>query len=209
MNTMTSTTKPRVRKPNICMRCGSSQVLIEHRSDVVEFKGLTLEAEGLVDTVCQKCQHRWVTDGQEIDNLAILRAAYSIKRDAVRSREGLLTAEQIEHILARLGLSKSEAATLFGGGANAFYKYIGGDVLQSFPMDRLLRLTLAFGQQAVAYLRLGQSAPLYLDVGKDFFVGTGTMSVLVAANPSTIQNPKPTYPINRLSGSGATSQVLN
>ena len=51
MNTMTSTTRPRVRKPNICMRCGSSQVLIEHRSDVVAFKGLTLEAEGLVETV--------------------------------------------------------------------------------------------------------------------------------------------------------------
>ena len=150
---MLSTSKPRVRKPNICMRCGSSQVLIEHRSDVVDFKGLTLEAEGLVETVCQKCQHRWVTDGQEIDNLAILRTAYSIKRDEVRAKEGLLTAEQIEYILARLGLSKSEAATLFGGGANAFYKYIGGDVLQSFPIDRLLRLTLAFGQQAVAYLR--------------------------------------------------------
>ena len=205
---MLNATKPRVRKPNICMRCGSSQVLIEHRSDVVDFKGLTLEVEGLVETVCQKCQHRWVTDGQEIDNLAILRAAYSIKRDAVRSREGLLTAEQIEHILARLGLSKSEAATLFGGGANAFYKYIGGDVLQSFPMDRLLRLTLAFGQQAVAYLRGGQSAPLYLDAGKHLFIGSGTVSISVAANPIAAQSLMPVYTITGLSGSGANPQVL-
>ena len=205
---MLSTTKLRVRKPNICMRCGSSQILIEHRSDVVDFKSLTLEVDGLVETLCQKCQHRWVTDGQEIDNLAILRAAYSIKRDEVRAKEGLLTAEQIEHILARLGLSKSQAATLFGGGANAFYKYIGGDVLQSFPMDRLLRLTLAFGQQAVACLRLGRSAPLCLDVGRHLLVSTGTLSISVAANPISAQSLLPAYTIAGLSGSGAHPQVL-
>ena len=75
-------------------------------------------------------------------------------------------------------------------------------------MDRLLRLTLAFGQDAVAYLRLGRNAPLYLDVGKHLFVSTGTLSISVAANPMSVQSLAPAYTITRLSSASANSQVL-
>jgi HTH-type transcriptional regulator/antitoxin MqsA len=137
------------------MRCGSREIAVEHRSDVLDFKGLTLEVDGLAETRCKSCGHTWTTDGQEQDNLNLLREAFAKKRDAVRDKEGLLTGEQIGHVLDQLQLTKAQAAELFGGGPNAFAKYMNGEVLQSFAMDRLLRLALAFGPRAVATRRYG------------------------------------------------------
>ena len=94
---------PRKRQPNVCMRCGGHDVRVEHSSDVVDFKGLTLEVAGLASTVCGNCAHMWTTDGQEQDNLDILRSAYVDKRDELRSREGLLTGEQIQRVLDQIG----------------------------------------------------------------------------------------------------------
>lgn len=141
---------------------------VRHRPDVLDYKGLTLEVDGLADTVCDACGHEWMTEGQERDNFEILRAAFAAKRDAVRTHEGLLTGEQIEDVLELLHLSKADAAKLFGGGPNAFGKYINGEVLQSFAMDRLLRLTLVFADKALPLLRLGKHAPLSLNWATHF-----------------------------------------
>jgi len=162
---MTSNLKPRQRQPNVCMRCRSDQSRVEHKSAVVDFKGLTLEVDGLAETVCTSCQYTWETAGQQLDNLAILREAFVARRDEVRREEGLLTGDQVNDVLSKLELSKVEASSIFGGGPNAFQKYIAGDVLQSKAMDRLLRLTLAFGHPAVSYLRRGAHAPLALYAG--------------------------------------------
>ena len=43
-------------------------------------------------------------DGQEQDNLAIIRQAFALKRDHVRANEGLLTGEQIEDVLELLSV---------------------------------------------------------------------------------------------------------
>lgn len=64
--------------------------------------------------------------------------------DAKRRIDGLLSGAEIKATRECLHLSQNEAAELFGGGANAFSKYERGDVLQSKPMDRLLRLTARF-----------------------------------------------------------------
>lgn len=64
--------------------------------------------------------------------------------DAKRRMDGLLSGGEIKALREYLRLSQSEAAELFGGGANAFSKYERGDVLQSKPMDRLLRVTARF-----------------------------------------------------------------
>lgn len=153
---------PRRRRPNVCMRCSSGDCEVQHRSEVLDHKGITIEVEGLAHTVCRSCGHRWTTDGQDADNLRLIREAYAERRDKVREEQGLLTGQQIATVLSALGLSRTEAAALFGGGPHAFAKYIAGEVLQSVPMDRLLRLTLAFGKPAVDYLRQGKSAPLEL-----------------------------------------------
>ena len=64
--------------------------------------------------------------------------------DAKRRSHGLLTGAEIRELREELGLSQTEAADLFGGGANAFSKYERGEVIQSVPMDRLLRVVHAF-----------------------------------------------------------------
>lgn len=178
------TIKPLKRDPHICTRCSSQEVSVQHHSDVIDFKGLTLEVEGLAETVCNGCGLRWTTDGQEQDNLNRLKSAFAIKRDAVRDNEGLLTGEQIAFILDQLGITRSEAAQLFGGGPHAFGKYVTGEVLQSFPMDRLLRLTLAVGEQAVRYLRLGRHATLKLNAA-GYFVAPPVPTTVSIATPST------------------------
>ena len=173
-----SNLNPRKRKPNICLRCDGKAVQVRHKEDVLDYKGLTLEVAGLADTACIACGHEWTTDGQEQDNLALIREAFALKRDAVRTKEGLLTGEQIADVLDQLHIAKAEAATLFGGGPNAFGKYISGEVLQSFAMDRLLRLTLGFGSHALRYLRLGANAPLSLNGGGYFVAPTFVTTTL-------------------------------
>lgn len=64
--------------------------------------------------------------------------------DAKRRAQGLLTAAEIREVREELGLSQADAAALFGGGANAFSKYERGEVIQSVPMDRLLRVVNAY-----------------------------------------------------------------
>lgn len=63
--------------------------------------------------------------------------------DAKRRAQGLLTAAEIREVREELSLSQADAAALFGGGANAFSKYERGEVIQSVPMDRLLRVANA------------------------------------------------------------------
>jgi HTH-type transcriptional regulator / antitoxin MqsA len=179
------TLKPRKRQPHICARCASSEIQVRHKSEVMDFKGLTLEVDGIAETVCNACGLRWFTDGQEQDNLALLKAVFAKKRDLLRDKEGLLTGEEIAHALDQLQLTKADAAKLFGGGPNAFGKYISGDVLQSFAMDRLIRLSLAFGSTAVDYLRHGKDAPLKLNSGGIFIcaaLSSGTVTKVTQIN---------------------------
>ena len=155
----------RKKSPHLCFKCGAGDVVVEHFGDSIDFKGLTLEVHGLAHSRCRKCGYVWSTEGQEHDNLARIRDTYAAKRDQVRTRDGLLTAEQINFVLRELGLNRADAAAVFGGGPNAFQKYINGEVLQSKAMDRLLRLTLAFGHPAVTFLRQGPEAPLKIYAG--------------------------------------------
>jgi HTH-type transcriptional regulator / antitoxin MqsA len=164
--------KPRQRMPNVCPKCGTGDARVTHLSEDVPFKGLTLEVHGLAYTVCRACSHRWTTDGQQADNLGLIRAAYAIKRDEVRLAEGLLSGDEISKVLEQLRLTKADAAYLFGGGPHAFAKYMSGDVLQSKAMDRLLRLTLAFGDHALCVLRKGSDMPLTIYSGLLFHAPT-------------------------------------
>ena len=183
-----SNLKPRKRVPNACPRCSAGNLHVRHKSDTLDYKGLTLDVDGLAETTCQSCGFEWMTDGQEQDNLAIIRQAFALKRDHVRANEGLLTGEQIEDVLHLLSLSKADAARHFGGGPHAFGKYISGEVLQSFAMDRLLRLTLAFGQQAVRFLARGKHAPLSLNAG-GFFVAPPVGNSTLVQMTSTERQP--------------------
>jgi len=92
-----------------------------------------LTVHGLEHSVCDVC-------GEEPVLTAQIRRNQKKVADAKRRADSLLTSENILTVRQRLGLTQQDAAALFGGGANAFSKYERGDVIQSVPMDRLLRL---------------------------------------------------------------------
>lgn len=173
------------RRSNLCPRCGSKDAKVRHYGGSIDFKGLSLIVDDLSESVCNTCGHTWETDGQEHDNLAILKEEYAKQRDAKRKSDGLLTAEEIRAVLNELSLTKSEAASLFGGGPNAFNKYLSGEVLQSFSMDRLIRLTAAFGHTAVRFLSSinnGVKDPEFNAVQR---VNAPTRSILVFLDETT------------------------
>jgi len=136
-------------------------VLERSYADTVDFRGLELDVEGLRNSKCENCGYVWTTDAQDGLNQAVLKAAFVTERDRLRLKYGLLTGSQIAEVRARLGLNQREAAAVFGGGHNAFNKYESGEVLQSFAMDRLLRLSDVVGAFAVEFLRDVHSSPRF------------------------------------------------
>ena len=137
----------------LCPHCGSGKVKARTFSDTVDFRSLTIDVEALQETKCAACAHVWATPAQHVRNQASIRAAYALTRDKVRTQQGLFSGPEIEQVRLALKLNQREASALFGGGLNAFNKYESGEVLQSFAMDRLLRLALEMGTPAVRFLR--------------------------------------------------------
>lgn len=137
----------------VCPNCGAADVEVSNYADDVEHKGFVLSVEGLQEHVCNSCGHDWKTQSDFEHDLEILKSAFVIVRDKKRAEEGLLTGKEIENIRTFFDINQREAAALFGGGYNAFNKYESGEVLQSFAMDRLLRMTKAFGKHAIEFLK--------------------------------------------------------
>ena len=86
--------------------------------------------------------------------------------DAKRKHDGLLTGEEIKAIRKKLHLTQKKAAKIFGGGANAFSKYERGDIIQSEPMDKLLRVAADCPQARYRLLRQGQAQYKYTSAEK-------------------------------------------
>jgi putative zinc finger/helix-turn-helix YgiT family protein len=152
--------KLRRRSATVCQRCSSDGAQARTYSDALDHKGLTVDVHRLQTMRCQICEHEWTTDGQQLRNIEALKAAYGVKREEVRAREGLLTGEQVKSILDALGLSSAQAAALFGDHPDAFVRYTQSEVLQSLAMDRLLRLASHVGQPAVEFLDTFGRGPL-------------------------------------------------
>lgn len=144
---------PTVRTRSMaCRNCGHNEFDIQERSETIDFRGLTLDVEGLNYSICKRCGAKSETRDQQVNNDSIIKSAYSLERDELRKRDGLLSSHEIEAIRKNFALTQREAAVVFGGGANAFNKYESGEVLQSVSMDRLLRLIDAAGVPALSFL---------------------------------------------------------
>lgn len=177
---------------NSCPKCHNQNIEEVEYSDTVDFRGMELDVEQLQETKCGNCEHRWTTSTQHTHNTTVLRATYGIKRDMIRESEGFLAGREIAAIRENFALNQREAALLFGGGFNAFNKYESGEVLQSFAMDRLLRLTKVVGKPAVEFLRNVFSTPNF-----------NVISTTINDQPSrfTIDElPKVSYIANTISG---------
>lgn len=142
---------------SVCPKCGGDSVKSHSYSDTVDFRNLELDVDGLQQQWCDSCRFGWETSEQSESNYLKIKDAYATARDRLRIRDGLLTGDQIQKIRKRLSLTQKEAALLFGGGVNAFNKYESGEVLQSYAMDRLIRLVGFFGDVAVEQLRHSDS----------------------------------------------------
>lgn len=135
-----------------CPVCGTANPAVISYSDTVDFRGLQLDVENLQESKCRNCGHKWSSKEQRSHNNSVMRDAYIVVRDELRTKDGLLTGQEIAQMRERFGIHQREAAAIFGGGYNAFNKYESGEVLQSFAMDRLLRLSAAVGTPALEFL---------------------------------------------------------
>lgn len=145
--------RSRLSTGSSCPACGTDTPEKRVYSDTVDFKGLTLDVQGLVGMTCGRCGFEWASDDQREKNSSIIKAAFVVRRDELRAELGLLSSEEIAEFRKFLALNQAEASILFGGGPKAFHKYESGEVLQSQAMDRLIRLVRHFGTPALTYLR--------------------------------------------------------
>lgn len=142
------------RHSDACKHCGGTSLKELTVSDTVDFRGLTLDIEGMHLSKCISCNHSFENAEQKSFNEGLKKDAYVRERDLLRTRDGLLSSDEISHIRHKFSLTQREAAIIFGGGPNAFNKYESGEVLQSVSMDRLLRLADKAGGSAIAYLEI-------------------------------------------------------
>ena len=117
----------------ICPVCERGTLTQHTYSEDFKHNEGTVHVEGLEYCECDSCGADPVLKDQ-------LRRNHKRVVDAKRAADGLLTGAEIRKLRERLGLTQKAASELFGGGANAFSKYERGDVVQSVPMDRLLRI---------------------------------------------------------------------
>src|ERR1700761_7819587 len=150
---------------NDCPICGSAGTLVEECFNAeLKHNGRLLTVNDLSRSRCSVCNSDPVTTDQ-------IRSNQILIADAKRRSDGFLTGEEIRRVRERLGLSQSAAANVFGGGGNAFSKYERGEVLQSFPMDRLLRLAV--------------DLPAALSLLASYSNETAVESVIISNKPST------------------------
>lgn len=137
----------------LCDFCGSDHAAVVVTTEAIPYKSGMLRVEGYESTRCDTCEEDFVTSEQSRANdRRVLKAKVVF--------DGLLTGDQIVAIRERLGLSQKEAAEVFGGGPNAFYKYENSDVLVSKAMDLLLRLADESDDAAERLMRkAGKTAP--------------------------------------------------
>lgn len=121
----------------ICPVCEEGHLHEDHFAGEFKHGNQTVHVDDLECYRCDVCGADPVLEDQ-------IRRNHLKVADAKRRMDGLLSGDEIKATREFLHLSQSEAAELFGGGANAFSKYERGDVLQSKPMDRLLRLSARF-----------------------------------------------------------------
>lgn len=117
----------------ICPMCEEGHLTPATFEGDFKHNGNTIHVDGLECHRCGICGADPVLEDQ-------IRRNHRHIADAKRRADGLLAGDDIKLLRESLCLTQQEAATLFGGGTNAFSKYERGDVIQSVAMDRLMRL---------------------------------------------------------------------
>jgi len=130
-------------KLTVCPICDEGHLHACSEMIEVEHAGQKGQIESLYSE-CDECGSETATAAQVRDNK---RTMIAFKKQA----DGLMTGIDVKAMRQSLGLNQGQAARLFGGGPVAFSKYENDDVIQSEPMNNLLKVSKRFPMVA-AYL---------------------------------------------------------
>ncbi|WP_457097851.1 type II toxin-antitoxin system MqsA family antitoxin [Lysobacter sp. P5_B9] len=122
-----------------CPLCERGQLEPRVIDETIRYDGAELVVRGIEISVCHVC-------GQEVVAPQQARANEVRFADAKRAHDGLLTSKEISEWRDRWHFTQQTAAALLGGGVNAFSKYERGEVIQSRPMDLLVRASDRFAE---------------------------------------------------------------
>jgi len=121
-----------VMMSKMCAVCGKGEVSREVRRMTYEYKGVSVEVDQPGEW-CAACGEGFLSPE---DMSATRRELH----DAIAKGKCMLSSDDIRRIRRKLGLTQKQAATLFGGGPNAFSRYERGETIQPKALDALLRL---------------------------------------------------------------------
>lgn len=121
---------------SICPLCEIGALHSELVDESIDYNGTVLHVRDVAISRCDACGEQLVLPEQA-------RANERVFADAKRNHEHLLTSAEICAWRKSLGVTQAEAAKIVGGGVNAFSKYERGEVIQSRPMDLLMRVVAA------------------------------------------------------------------
>jgi len=120
----------------ICPICEKGELVPSTHTSTFDYHGNDIVVDDLEVSVCDLCKSELVFPEQnKINRIKVA--------DQKRRFDGLLISNEIVALRKKYDLTQIQASKMFGGGTNAFSKYERGDVIQSIPMDRLLRLVNA------------------------------------------------------------------
>ncbi|MBL4761314.1 MAG: type II toxin-antitoxin system MqsA family antitoxin [Gammaproteobacteria bacterium] len=128
---------------NRCPICEEGVLAAHNGFEEQEYRGQTGNIP-FVYSECFACGSEQASTAQARANK---RAMLAFKKEV----DGLLTGQEIKALRKRYDLTQAQAASIFGGGPVAFSKYESDDVMQSEPMDNLLRVASQI-PYAVAWL---------------------------------------------------------
>jgi len=115
-----------------CPMCEEGQLLVQVGLEQVNYQGKRFTVT-YDFAICSLCGSEIVTPSQAVANQARILDEY-------RKRNGLLTSQEIQQIREQFHLTPAQADDLFGREVNAFSQYETGEAIQSFTLDKLLRL---------------------------------------------------------------------
>ncbi|WP_051785811.1 type II toxin-antitoxin system MqsA family antitoxin [Endozoicomonas numazuensis] len=132
---------------NVCPICESGQLHEKNELEETTYKGVTGQTP-LYYSICDAC-------GSEQGNAAQSRKNKQAMLAFKKQVDGFLSGEEVREQRKRWDITQAQAARIFGGGPVAFSKYEADDVVQSEPMDKLLRVAQAVPE---AFIWLAQQA---------------------------------------------------
>ncbi len=117
--------------PTNCPLCGS-HLIHEARPRTITYRDHTASISQTAD-YCDSCGEAFLSPS---DSKSTEKAVADFKRKV----DHLLTSDEIKEIRRKYKITQKQAATLFGGGINAFSKYERGEAIQNRSTDLLLKL---------------------------------------------------------------------